>query len=208
MKAKLFLTMFSSLFLGCSVVTPSVHAFYNPQPGRWLNRDPIEEAGGRNLYGFVLNNPTSHWDPDGRKVQICCRDVNDSPTANCLAKICGKRHCFLKTDTKQAGMGPAKPPSGGGLPSCPCGTGTAVTDHSKETGATCYDIPDADENCVNNELTVGKPTGKWGPNNNCNTFAGEVVKKCGGKNVCLQSTIVYGQDFGEMTICTQWAYPW
>jgi len=29
--------------------------FYNPQPGRWLNRDPIEERGGRNLYAFVGN---------------------------------------------------------------------------------------------------------------------------------------------------------
>jgi RHS repeat-associated protein len=30
--------------------------FYNPQLGRWINRDPIEEVGGVNLYGFVWNN--------------------------------------------------------------------------------------------------------------------------------------------------------
>lgn len=30
---------------------------YNPQNGRWISRDPIEENGGWNLYGFVKNNP-------------------------------------------------------------------------------------------------------------------------------------------------------
>jgi RHS repeat-associated protein len=29
--------------------------FYNPETGRWLNRDPIGERGGVNLYGFVRN---------------------------------------------------------------------------------------------------------------------------------------------------------
>jgi RHS repeat-associated protein len=27
--------------------------FYNSTTGRWLSRDPIEEEGGINLYGFV-----------------------------------------------------------------------------------------------------------------------------------------------------------
>ena len=30
--------------------------FYSPGLGRWINRDPICEAGGTNLYGFVGNN--------------------------------------------------------------------------------------------------------------------------------------------------------
>ncbi|OQB82731.1 MAG: tRNA3(Ser)-specific nuclease WapA precursor [Verrucomicrobia bacterium ADurb.Bin122] len=33
--------------------------YYNPQAGRWINRDPIEERGGVNLYGFVNNAPTN-----------------------------------------------------------------------------------------------------------------------------------------------------
>ncbi|MBT9449339.1 RHS repeat-associated core domain-containing protein [Akkermansia glycaniphila] len=28
---------------------------YNPADGRWINRDPIDERGGMNLYGFVKN---------------------------------------------------------------------------------------------------------------------------------------------------------
>ena len=41
-------------------------AFYNPSTGRWLNRDPIEELGGRNLYGFVDNDGINKIDRDGR----------------------------------------------------------------------------------------------------------------------------------------------
>ncbi len=33
--------------------------------GRWLNRDPIEEQGGLNLYGFVKNDPTNRLDSMG-----------------------------------------------------------------------------------------------------------------------------------------------
>jgi RHS repeat-associated protein len=39
--------------------------FYDPTLQRWLNRDPIFEAGGINLYGFVENNPVSSMDPFG-----------------------------------------------------------------------------------------------------------------------------------------------
>ena len=36
--------------------------YYNPSTGRWLSRDPIEERGGVNLYGFILNNPLRFYD--------------------------------------------------------------------------------------------------------------------------------------------------
>ena len=38
------------------------HAFYNPQTGHWLNRDPLEEQGGVTLYGFVANNSINDVD--------------------------------------------------------------------------------------------------------------------------------------------------
>jgi RHS repeat-associated protein len=41
---------------------------YSPSMGRWPNRDPIEERGGANLYGFVGNNPVSSWDAFGLQV--------------------------------------------------------------------------------------------------------------------------------------------
>jgi len=38
---------------------------YDPELGRWLSRDPLEEEGGMNLYGYVLNNPIILFDPTG-----------------------------------------------------------------------------------------------------------------------------------------------
>jgi RHS repeat-associated protein len=42
------------------------YRYYNPGTGRWLSRDPIEEKGGINLYGFVGNDPISRIDVLGR----------------------------------------------------------------------------------------------------------------------------------------------
>ena len=36
--------------------------YYDPETGRWPNRDPIEERGGYNLYGFVGNDGVNRWD--------------------------------------------------------------------------------------------------------------------------------------------------
>lgn len=40
-------------------------AFYNPQTGRWLSRDPIGEMGGINLCEAFSNNPLSYSDRNG-----------------------------------------------------------------------------------------------------------------------------------------------
>ena len=42
------------------------YRFYRPELGRWLSRDPIEERGGNNLYGFVNNDAINLVDADGR----------------------------------------------------------------------------------------------------------------------------------------------
>ena len=44
------------------------YRYYDPITGRWPSRDPIEEEGGINLYGFVFNNANSWidrlgWEP-------------------------------------------------------------------------------------------------------------------------------------------------
>lgn len=38
------------------------YRFYEPTLQRWLNRDPIQERGGINLYAFVTNSPNSNLD--------------------------------------------------------------------------------------------------------------------------------------------------
>ncbi len=44
--------------------------FYSPGLGRWINRDPIEEEGGENLYGFCGNSPCWRLDPFGLRLLI------------------------------------------------------------------------------------------------------------------------------------------
>lgn len=56
-------------FLIALAAVSQVSAYYNPTTGRWLSRDPLEEQGGANLYGFVNNNPISSFDPDGMFVR-------------------------------------------------------------------------------------------------------------------------------------------
>ena len=45
------------------------YRYYSPALGRWVSRDPAEEAGGENLYQFVKNSPLQAVDPDGRTAQ-------------------------------------------------------------------------------------------------------------------------------------------
>ncbi len=41
------------------------YRFYDPSLQRWLNQDPLGEAGGINLYGFVAGNPLWNVDRSG-----------------------------------------------------------------------------------------------------------------------------------------------
>ena len=43
------------------------HRYYDANTGRWLNRDPIVEKGGLNLYAMVSNNPIKYYDYLGRE---------------------------------------------------------------------------------------------------------------------------------------------
>ncbi len=43
----------------------TVNRAYSAQLGRWINRDPILEEGGLNLYEYVLNDPLNKNDPLG-----------------------------------------------------------------------------------------------------------------------------------------------
>jgi RHS repeat-associated protein len=41
------------------------YRYFSPALGRWISPDPIEHAGGINLFTFVANGPTLGIDPDG-----------------------------------------------------------------------------------------------------------------------------------------------
>jgi uncharacterized protein RhaS with RHS repeats len=45
------------------------YRYYDPVTGRWPSRDPIEESGGVNLYGFVGNDGVNWFDAFGLERQ-------------------------------------------------------------------------------------------------------------------------------------------
>ena len=49
------------------------YRFYDPSVQRWINRDPIEENGGFNLYNFVFNDPIDWADYSGLACGISFR---------------------------------------------------------------------------------------------------------------------------------------
>ncbi|MDF7802216.1 RHS repeat-associated core domain-containing protein, partial [Pontiellaceae bacterium B1224] len=50
------------LSLIITVCVGNCFAYYSSEQGRWLNRDPIGEDGGVNLYGFCGNNGIDYWE--------------------------------------------------------------------------------------------------------------------------------------------------
>lgn len=58
------------------------YRFYDPNLQRWLNRDPVEETGGINLYGFVGNRSLNTVDPFGlcdKASSLAKGDIADVP---------------------------------------------------------------------------------------------------------------------------------
>jgi len=58
----------TALFLSTLAVlsmVESVSAYYDPGVQRWINRDPIEESGGINLFQFCKNNTLAYIDSFG-----------------------------------------------------------------------------------------------------------------------------------------------
>jgi RHS repeat-associated protein len=55
---------------GPSGLTLAPFRAYHSSLGRWISRDPIEEDGGLNLYGYVGGRPINGFDPLGLDVAL------------------------------------------------------------------------------------------------------------------------------------------
>jgi RHS repeat-associated protein len=73
------------------------YRYYQPQTGRWLSRDPLEENGGVNVYGFIGNDPINQMDPLG----LYDEDVHYYLTYY-LARQTG---CFTKDEARSIAEG-------------------------------------------------------------------------------------------------------
>ena len=66
------------------------YRYYDARDGRWLGRDPMEEAGGKNLYGMVRNNPIGNLDILGLNVWDCVKCTADIIAANVTLVVAAK----------------------------------------------------------------------------------------------------------------------
>jgi len=64
---------------------------YMAKIGRWLNRDPISEKGGLNLYGYIDNSPLRYTDSSGLKSSI--QDLRQR-----LINMCKSRKCVSQAN--------------------------------------------------------------------------------------------------------------
>ncbi len=169
--------------------------------GRFASEDPVGFGGGINLYVYVENDPIIFTDPNGtqkrsdtdppgsryptnpmaRPLSGRCRDLPKGKVYLCKrvahipGNVFGFQHYWIKTDKKEAGMGP----EGAGVPGqgakdCPL-VRTTVNDHSGECDnpdVVCEEIVGADPDLVNKRLQLGNYQGRWLPLvNDCQTFA-------------------------------------
>jgi RHS repeat-associated protein len=159
--------------------------YYDQNSGRFLSEDTIGWSGeDANFYRYASNEPSMFIDPLGNTVYLCHRPLNLVGFFSFLNNHPSlATHTWLKTESKEAGLGPATGTVPGqnapaDLPFVP----TAVVDHtgqSKAPNASCTAIPDEDESCVNEQLRLGKPEGGFVPGiNDCSTFASDVLNKC------------------------------
>ena len=86
------------------------YRFYDPNTGRWPSRDPIEERGGTNLYGFAGNCPVVLFD----KLGLCstCPEgsvIRGNPAGLNAQNKSGKKGCDAEYRSESQG----KKPDGG-----------------------------------------------------------------------------------------------
>ena len=115
-------TVLITALLLCCV---NIFAYHDPNTGRFISRDPIEEDGGLNLYAMVWNNPINRTDNLGLKISDGStkpeppkippegeEEPGEPPGGNCGGGAWGDPTCFkspsdIKRDCTPCGKGVA-----------------------------------------------------------------------------------------------------
>jgi hypothetical protein len=184
-------SLLSALILSSCAV--QALAYYHPDQGRWLSRDPIAERGGRNLYTFVGNSPIGRTDvlgkfgrndPPSSITKGCCdgKVYDESTHCCCSGKIkerapkptglkrCCLRipdfpwlHCFIEWPGGSAGLYPEEG-------SFPEGDVMSPDPYATDTKKQCTDIEKSECDCDFSALKAcvadvasRQATGAWDP---------------------------------------------
>ena len=107
-------------------------AFYDPGQGRWVSRDPIEEQGGVNLYGFVGNDGVNKFDYLGLEA-----DKVEEDKKKCLVLFYWGHSLDVKRQVAKAGEG--LEPGCSGVGGIACNTDRGF--HAIERGVPGLGIP-------------------------------------------------------------------
>jgi len=76
------------------------YRFYSPALMRWLNRDPIGEEGGLNLYGFCGNNAIVEIDHNGKQVVVQNHLIGHRPPGDWTTKNSAAETVFAEQHHK------------------------------------------------------------------------------------------------------------
>jgi uncharacterized protein RhaS with RHS repeats len=135
LSASLAAALVSLMFLGIQEAS----AYYDPGVQRWINRDPIGEEGGRNLYGYVENRPVDWIDAFGLKgAEDLCQKPDMDRTARKILTECNynskkenREHCGMLCRSNRSGRifktGPIPGTQAGCSPhNAPCPSGSTT----------------------------------------------------------------------------------
>ena len=81
-------------------VADYLYRYYDPLTGRWPSRDPIEEEGGMNLYGYIKNDAIYNVDLVGLLITPLGPPISPVPPSN--EEV---RQAFYNTVASRAGIG-------------------------------------------------------------------------------------------------------
>ena len=178
------------------------YRYYNPDTGRWLNRDPIGEGTGEgsNLYRYCKADPVNLTDPYGLtpipNIRGCgfyvyCGDIKDETWDEWLARKLGFKHCDLNSpnsprdrtnsetyDTWVDRETPGRTLMDGKSAGRPCRC------------ASCADIKEC------KDAVVYGTYHPWG--NNCHTYTARQISRC-----CLKTKWKPSFHAGEWR-CLRW----
>jgi hypothetical protein len=146
----------------------------NTQSSQNKTPEPLEYGG------VAIEGTADENNNNSTGVSLCCAPVDVSWVPDIVASILPK-HCWLKTDTYESGMGADCPVPGQQCSDKP-GADTETIDHSGQSASRkdteCIPLKNIDAQCVDEKIRPGQKTGTWHPFNQCQSFTAGVMGEC------------------------------